>query len=515
MTFAAQQIIERLGGEFSQVERLSYGLKQNDDVKTLMSEGDPGNFYVIAGKVEDTLGAGAFNQDFIDSIVLYGADRNYYRLTGKLGNKSCTRLANTVFSLDMPSHLSIELEGKKYIGYADEIVLGGGKTGAVVILMEDEKILEILRAYDQSGSLMVVIQSGGEVVAANTNMTNLSAVEWQPAVHSRFGITPYEISVAAESQYLNNSVMYFSVVAIITAAIFGAVLFMYATLLDRRFFRPMVSVIGSIENLNTSDNTESLPYVQSKEFDGLIAKINEMLHDIDTKNTAVKGAELRAKNAEIERQKALVFSLKKQINAHFTVNTLEAIRSLVEQGEIEKAETVATGLIHLVRYAYDKDELINIWDEFGILQSYIAIMNSRYGGKLDVDFDFDDYLMDYSMPRMLLQPVIENAVSHGFRDMESGCEISVKAQLQGDRIVFTVSDNGCGMSADELSALDKRFSENTEAAQGYESIALLNIKNRLYHYYGGAGQLHVHSNRNGGIGVVIVIPSMIGSEGLA
>jgi len=245
--------------------------------------------------------------------------------------------------------------------------------------------------------------------------------------------------------------------------------------------------------LSTQPNSgESLPHVQSEEFDSLIDKINEML--------------LYTKNAEIDKQKALVLSLKKQINAHFTVNTLEAIRTLVEQRDFEKADVISSGLIHLVRYAYEKDELINIWDEFEILQKYIVIMNIRYGGKLDVDFDFDDRLMDYTMPRMLLQPVIENSIQHGFKDMESGCFISVNAKPQGDSICFLISDNGCGMSEDEIIKLNEGLKIDDESSRGHESIALLNIKNRLHHYYGDAGRLTIRQSGTGGLEVEITIP---------
>ena len=148
MTLAAGQIIERLGGEFTQVERLSYSLKQNADVTALMRETDPVKFFSLAGKIDGLAELKAYNLDFIDSIVIYGADRNYYRLTGRLGNNACMRLAGTVFKLDMPKHLSVVLENKRYIGYTDEIELGyEGQTGAVVILIEEEKVLEIIRAY--------------------------------------------------------------------------------------------------------------------------------------------------------------------------------------------------------------------------------------------------------------------------------------------------------------------------------------------------------------------------------
>jgi len=457
MEQAADQIIERFGGEFSQIERLTHNLKENTDVNALMWEPNPYDFFALAGKIEVSLDAKAINPDFIDSIVLIGADHNYYRLAGRLGNKSCQRLANMIYTLDMPSHLSIELENRRYIGYADAVALDETEQpGAVVILIEEERILELLSAYDQFGQLLVAISANNEVIAANTDMIDLFAPGslHQPVIHSRLGITPYRISVAADAEYMNASLKYVNVVALITAAIIGVMLFVYNSILNKSFFMPVL---------------------------------------------------LQAKNAEIEKQKALVFSLKKQINAHFTINTLNTVRLLVERGELEKAETVAMGLTSLVRYAYDREELINIWDELGVLEDYIFIMNSRYNNKLEVDFDFDDLLMDYHMPRMLLQPVIENSIVHGFKEMEKECFISVTAKLYNGSACFTVRDNGRGMSEKELSALSDILNGSSEAAWGYENIALSNIKNRLRYYFGDAGCLNIDQSVTG-VEVSITIP---------
>ena len=273
----------------------------------------------------------------------------------------------------------------------------------------------------------------------------------------------------------------------------------------------MVMTISSIDSLDTERLTlEShnviLPHVQSEEFDWLIDKINAMLLNIDKKNTEVK-------TAEIGKQKALVFSLKKQINAHFTINTLNTIRMLVERGELEKAESVSGGLISLIRYAYDEDELINIWEELGVLDNYAYIMNSRYDNKFEIDFDFDDRLMKYLMPRMILQPLLENSIEHGFVGMASGCTLSVKAELENDIVSFIVSDNGRGMRADALSELHDRLNIITEGLRGYENIALLNIKSRLHHYYGTTGHLALHTNDGAGFKVTVSIPAIKETEG--
>lgn len=214
------------------------------------------------------------------------------------------------------------------------------------------------------------------------------------------------------------------------------------------------------------------------------------------------------KTAESDRQDAMVFSLQKQINAHFTINALNSIRILMEQGELTKAGTIINGLTALFRYSYDNNETINIWDELDILQRYVTIMNIWYEDKFDVIFDFDERLMEHSMPRMLLQPVIENAMVHGFKDIDSCCVISITAKPNGDTVVFTVTDNGSGMNSDELDALHEKLSDAPETARGYENVALLNIRNRLHYAYGVNAGLEVAHSDGGGIRTMIQIPKI-------
>ena len=506
---AADHIIGQLGGEFAEAERLTYRLKQDAGVQALARERDRRGFFSLVGSLTaevETQGSG-----FINSVVLLGADKHNYRLSGTLGNIACEVLNGAVSALDLPGHLSVELDGVKYIGYADEII----PDGAVVVLIEEEKILEVIRAYDQSGSLLVAISAGGETIVANTDRADLLNDPQRRALHSGLGVTPYEISVVADRSDMNASVMSFSVVAAITAVILAAMLFLYMRVLNRGFFRPMVSVIGSIKQLQTEAPAESLPHVGSAEFDDLVDKINEMLRHIEAKNAEVLVTGLRAKNAELGRQKALVFSLQKQINAHFTVNTMAAIRTAIAHGELDDADALMSGLMRIVRYAHAKEESINIWDESEILKYYVNIMSSRYGGKLTAEFDFDEELIDIKMPRMLLQPLIENAVEHGFKDMGSGCVIVIKAEHLGDKIRFNISDNGLGMSGPELAELKERLRAVPDSLDGLHNIALQNIRNRLYYYYGDRARLDINPSESGGIEVTIEMPTDFKTGGAA
>jgi sensor histidine kinase YesM len=508
-TRIAEQIIERIGWELSQTEKLLDLLVSDERIQRLSAATEPETFKAAAAQAGGVLDTNVFNPSFVESVLIIGTDGHYCRLSGRLDNTSCFRLSGLVAELALPTHLSVTLDEWKYIGYAEKIPFGGAaQAGAAVILIEEQRILEIMHGYDQSESLLMMIKANGETIAANTDKLELfnNAAYNAPSARSNFGITPYEVFIVADEGYMTNIFFYFTVIAAGVALFVAAIIFMYADTMNKRFFRPMVKTVALIENLNTDATSDTLSHVQSQEFDRLIDKLNEMLAKLEAKSSAVRTAELLAATAEIGKQKALMSALKKQISAHFTINTLQTIQLLVKNGKYERAEDVAESLLILFRYAYNTDELIALSQEEMMLSDYVLILNSRFNDKLSIRFDFDNALMDSYIPRMLLQPLVENAFEHGFEYMDKGGMVCVSAELRGDRMFLSVSDNGCGMSADALRALKEKLNARPDTATGYENIALLNIKHRLFLCFGDAGTLDVQSVKGEGTAVTLGMP---------
>ncbi len=212
------------------------------------------------------------------------------------------------------------------------------------------------------------------------------------------------------------------------------------------------------------------------------------------------------KTHEIQRQKALIVSLKKQINAHFTVNVIYNIKLLAEREETEKVAQMCDGLAYLLRYANAGDEYISGMEELFVVQRYISIMEIRYHNKFTADFTIDDRLDGVLIPRMLVQPIVENAIVHGFKDMEAGGVLRVRAELEPDGILIEVADNGCGMGPEEVAALRvslKKARSTGEDADGLSHVALKNIERRVEAYYGKGCGLHVQSTK--GVGTVVTL----------
>ena len=505
---AANQIVARLGEAFARAERQMYTLAQSESAILYIRETEQTARFTAVEQARQVLTDSGFDNGFAGNVILFNGEGQYARLTGKLGNMACAKLYQLVQSRTLPAHLSLTLDGRQYIGYAVAIGNPDGENGAAVMLIEEETLTTMLDMYSTDNLLHIAIFANGEKIVANTG--DFPAIPYNDTqfVRSQMGITPFDIVAVSDEAALQSSMRYFNYAAVLTAAAFGIMLLQFLRSLNRRFLKPMVAVTDSIEALDLDVTPGELPLSESDEFDRLVQKINDLLKRLDRKSRDAQRTELLLATAEIERQKQLVLSLKKQINVHFIANTLSILLILIRENELEKAEMVATGLVHISRYAYDREEWINVWEELDILNRYIDIMNIRYGDKLTVEVESDDRLMDNNMPRMLLQPILENTIIHAFPYKETDCRVQIGAILQDGMIRISITDNGCGISEAELAALAQEMAnpQNT-AGDALEHIALVNIHKRLVSYYGDAFEFSIKNRAQGGTVVSLALPA--------
>lgn len=511
---AANQIMKDLGDEFYNMEQITFTLSQSETLKSFVAEDHIKAYFLGAAPVDEMLMGTISNQSLIGSIITFNKDGAFYRFRGEQGNTACKRIYYLIRGKDSPEHLIVKTNNARLIGYGSGIYDSSEKRmGSIVVLLDEEAILARLAAYNQPNTVHISVAAKDEIVLSDEKAllgmkTEKARKDAYYSAEKHIGITSFSILITADVGYLKNSTLYFTVVAIITglALVLSLLIFGYA--ISKHFFRPMMRVLESVDQLDLSVERNSLPYIGSEEFDKLVSKLNELLRKIDTKNQSIQGAMLLVKNTEIRKQKAMILSLKKQINAHFTVNILNIIRILVSKKELDHAVELCDGLSMLVRYAHDEDEFINIWDEFCILQSYINIMNIRYDNKFDVEIDLDDRLMDYKMPRMLLQPIIENAMVHGYRHAKKNCSINISAKLEEQGISIRIQDEGEGLSKEQVYQLRKQLESpmpEKESIDGIEHVAMSNINRRIGYYYGGEYGISLREVLPRGLEVSIVI----------
>jgi two-component system sensor histidine kinase YesM len=207
--------------------------------------------------------------------------------------------------------------------------------------------------------------------------------------------------------------------------------------------------------------------------------------------------------------------LSSQMDAHLVFNTLANIESLSDIGENEKSAQMANGLAILLRHQNKGDTMTNVLKEFSVLEKYIMLMNIRHDGKYRYDYDLDDNLSDCLMPGFILQPIVENALMHGFGGEYVEPRLAIKGSIQGDKIRIEVSDNGAGIPLDKLKAIRdslERYEIDDFPDPGLQGVALPNIQRRIRLQFGNEYGIGIDSDLGEGTTVTVVLPHICDTD---
>jgi len=207
---------------------------------------------------------------------------------------------------------------------------------------------------------------------------------------------------------------------------------------------------------------------------------------------------------EKARSKAELEALKSQINPHFIANTLNSIRLMAMIAKAGSIQKMIEAFIKLLTATLAKDEVTaTIGEEMENLRNYIHIMKVRYGDKFEVIFNIEDDLRKTGILKMILQPILENAILHGMSETESKGMIKVNSSRIGDDVIFQIYDNGVGISPEQVREL---LSGDYKNSKGFSSIGIGNVDRRIKLNYGNHYGLQIESVLGEYTRVKVVLP---------
>ena len=199
-------------------------------------------------------------------------------------------------------------------------------------------------------------------------------------------------------------------------------------------------------------------------------------------------------------------SLQAQINPHFLYNTLECIRSISQYYGVSEVSKIISGMIHIYRYSASNVVEGTLQSEFACAEAYAQIVQVRYEGRYEVELEPEESLRDSYMPKMILQPLIENAVSHGLAKRFSGGRVRVTARREGEEVLITVWDNGEGIPEADLEELRRRLERDMDTEGREGSIGLHNVHARIWKTFGGGYGVTIDSREGEGTSVYVRFP---------
>ncbi|MEK4274259.1 cache domain-containing sensor histidine kinase [Paenibacillus sp. FSL R7-0026] len=385
-----------------------------------------------------------------------------------------------------------------------------GKLLGVIVVSIDIKFIEIVNRNLQEGlrSRFMIVDEDDKIVynvnerligtlfrdnvrppeALNVVVTSpLSQQKWTTYLYM-----PLD-ELTADGKILGRNLVTLAIVIVLFAAVISIFLSHVIT-------TPIKTLLRNIALVEKGQFEQVEPIGSRDEIGHLSIRFNRMSHEL-------KRMVERMQQEEIEKAKAEMRALHDQIKPHFLYNTLGSVKWIASMQQADKIVEMTDALISMLRYATKSDgTLVTIREELDNITNYVTIQNVRYYDCIQMRYEVEDRLLDYRMPKMILQPIVENAIFHGLAELEEDGIITIRIQSQLDEVVIQVCDNGVGMDHHTMQNL---LEEKSGAGTGTNGIGLHNVQRRIQLHFGKPYGIQVESKMGEGTIFSILLPAII------
>ena len=268
----------------------------------------------------------------------------------------------------------------------------------------------------------------------------------------------------------------------------------------QNILNPVHSVVEGMGQVQEGNLDMHLDPAGQSEIRRMIHSFNQMVRTLKTSITENEKAQERKHEAEIQ-------ALQSQINPHFLVNTLNSIRFMAQVSKFDGIRKMAEALIKIVSCSFRSNiSFYNLREELEVLDSYLYLMRIRYSDGFETEYEVQEECLDCRVPRLILQPLVENSIVHGFDGEDMGL-LKISARQEEDRLILSVWDNGSGMTEDQIHEIlqgkIRKSDDNT-------SIGMENVFTRLQLNFGGKCKEEIRSVPGEFTEIILQIPALKG-----
>lgn len=375
---------------------------------------------------------------------------------------------------------------KSLLNYDQQSILIVDRHGEVIFEIGDEKnydqtvLTELLEMSGQSGAMDI------EGIKCTVYKTEL-----QQYGFSFFSVIPTDINYRAASALIWCTMGIIAVVVCLS----GVIAYIYTNKRKKQVMQ-IINILDEYERCGEIGESVAHP---RDEYELIVANIlktfvrnNEMQMQLARRKYQMQVYELKA--------------LQAQINPHFLYNTLETLnwKAMELSGGHNIVNDMLENLGKIMKYCLSGDEqMIPLSEEINYTKCYLAIQNIRYQNKFDMFWEYDEENLDIEVPKLFIQPLLENSIKHGVRHKEEKGKIKVKIFERNHRLVVTIIDNGIGIEKERLNRI-KRVLQSEWTQE--EHIGLINTNQRLRILYGQDYSIRISSRENRGTVIILLLP---------
>lgn len=292
---------------------------------------------------------------------------------------------------------------------------------------------------------------------------------------------------------------------IIVAVLAAFVSILCSAIFTNKITKPIIKLSNKMRNFTIGDRTKLRTQNRQDEIGALEESFSLMVKRNEELITQQFQAKLEKRNAQLR-------ALQAQINPHFMYNTLQVIGGMAIRKGVKEINSITTALSDILRYSLNfSKEMVCLRDEIFYLKSYLAIQNERFGNRIQLKVDVPIEIEEYLIPKLILQPMLENSFKHGLPEKIGDWNIEVIGRLNEEGDLELISkDNGIGIKKERLEELQEMLVKDAETALGVGShIGLCNVNARVrIRYPGGKYGVRIQSGEEKGTTVTILLKAV-------
>lgn len=382
-----------------------------------------------------------------------------------------------VLSVDLPEQFIYEIISKVDVTDKQNIYVTD-KNGTIISCYDKGKLRSVFLQEHE----VFTGKNSGEGIFKVGNGVNSDYIIYKTVEKNGWKVVaqvPVEEISKSNDTFSSVSGIIFIIVSLI---IFMLALFLFAAFLTEGMNKRIKSLIHNMEMKGIKSIGEGRP-----DSEGDIYKLEE---NFNTLAGTVKRLTEESFQARLNEREAELKALQAQINPHFLYNTLDMINWMAVRRNAEDISEMIDSLAKYFRYSLNKGrDIVSISDEIELARAYLAIQKKRFGNVFTVSYTIDEEVGQYLIPKLILQPIIENALIHGIQEKSEGYGlIDIEAIKKDADIIITVSDNGAGITEEKLGGLLK-----TTGPNNYKSYGLFNINERIRLFSGNEDGIDIFS----------------------
>lgn len=402
-----------------------------------------------------------------------------------------------IYFLEHASNNDLTQGLRKYV-FVRRIDDINGTIGHLYVLFDESEFDNLFyKIKEMSNTHVEVIAKGENCIYSNRPLKHLTS-------HNKsFKLDNFNLEIVFwhNSKYVDDNIKQLSRMTLIIVLISIIIVLIISRKLTKHLVNPITRLHKKLLRVKEGNYSIRISVDSKDELGDLCHAFNEMTEEIDrlvNQNYSIK----------LKENEATIAALQTQINPHFLYNTLDMIKSMADIYGIEDVADVILALSRNFRYVtHTASHVVTIRDELENLRNYMKVIKTRYGGQITYEILMEEGIEEYSIIKVCLQPIFENAVAHGLAKKGYKGNIQVTFQIIDHVMTISVFDDGLGMDNNRLEEVEQMLEGHSSAANK-KSVGLCNIHDRIQLKYGKAYGLKVSSQEDCGAEVIVRYPAV-------